>query len=161
MGLEIRNRTTVYQREAGPGCQERHLIRFVHGGLFSARTKTRCRVRARRLIRRMINRSSLACHFTEIDTVNSTALCSRFAGRKNVRFLTDWRDDKVKNPTELARRADSLRDTGKTNEAQGIYQTLVDNFALQKRVRRRSSNSRKSGRNSSRTMRPSTTIAAI
>lgn len=52
---------------------------------------------------------------------------------QRVRFLqTDWRDDKVKDPANLAREADSLRDTGKASEAENIYRILTNDFIFTK-----------------------------
>jgi tetratricopeptide (TPR) repeat protein len=50
--------------------------------------------------------------------------------KANVRFLTkEWTDDRGKNPSDLMHRADSLRDTGATSEAESAYRTLVSDFA--------------------------------
>jgi hypothetical protein len=52
---------------------------------------------------------------------------------EGVRFLQDnWRDDKVKDPVRVLRQADSLRDTGNTNDAEITYRLLVDNFFFTK-----------------------------
>ena len=47
----------------------------------------------------------------------------------NVRVLqNDYKDDMAGNPTELIMHADSIRDTGNTNEAESIYETLSRGF---------------------------------
>jgi hypothetical protein len=51
---------------------------------------------------------------------------------EGVRFLTDWKDDRAKDPAKLLRQADSLRDTGNTSDAQSSYQILIDNFSFTK-----------------------------
>jgi tetratricopeptide (TPR) repeat protein len=49
--------------------------------------------------------------------------------KKNVEFkIAEYKDDLANNPAVLIRRADSLRDTGNTAEAAGIYRTLVTSF---------------------------------
>ncbi|MBN1128598.1 MAG: tetratricopeptide repeat protein [Chitinispirillaceae bacterium] len=51
--------------------------------------------------------------------------------KAKVRFLTkDWADERAKNPAAMLRQADSLRDTGKTSEAETIYRTLVTDFSF-------------------------------
>lgn len=48
---------------------------------------------------------------------------------EKVQFLKkEWCDELVKDPAKLLRRADSLRDTGNTSDAQLAYGALVDNF---------------------------------
>lgn len=52
---------------------------------------------------------------------------------EGVKFLQEnWRDDKAKNPVRVLKQADSLRDTGSTNEAEATYRLLVDNFFFTK-----------------------------
>jgi hypothetical protein len=51
---------------------------------------------------------------------------------EGVRFLTDWKDDRAKDPAKLLKQADSLRDTGNTSDAQIAYQVLIDNFFFTK-----------------------------
>jgi hypothetical protein len=47
----------------------------------------------------------------------------------NIQFTqNDLRDDKDKNPSDLLRQADSLRDTGSVDEAERIYSTLTRDF---------------------------------
>ena len=51
----------------------------------------------------------------------------------HVRFFQPgdgYSDQRVKDPAMLLRQADSLRDTGKTTEAQALYQTLVTSFVF-------------------------------
>lgn len=51
--------------------------------------------------------------------------------KAHVKFLTkDWIDERDKDPAALIRKADSLRDTGKTSEAETIYRTLTSDFAF-------------------------------
>jgi hypothetical protein len=48
-----------------------------------------------------------------------------------VRFLqANFKDEKANNPAQLAKTADSLRDTGNTAEAETRYRTLVNDFAF-------------------------------
>jgi tetratricopeptide (TPR) repeat protein len=50
---------------------------------------------------------------------------------KNIVFVqNDYKDDLAGSPTVMSAHADSLRDTGRTDEAQGIYQTLSTYFAF-------------------------------
>ena len=52
---------------------------------------------------------------------------------EGVKFLQEsWKDDKVKDPARVLKQADSLRDTGSTNEAEVTYRLLVDNFFFTK-----------------------------
>jgi len=56
-----------------------------------------------------------------------------YAMRKahNVKFdLVEYKDDQVGNPATIMARADSLRDTGNTAEASGLYRSLVTSFPL-------------------------------
>ena len=47
----------------------------------------------------------------------------------NVTFLqNDWKDNKDTDPAELLKKADALRDSGKTNEARDNYLTLTSDF---------------------------------
>jgi hypothetical protein len=49
----------------------------------------------------------------------------------HAKFLTkDWSDERDKNPAALLRKADSLRDTGNSSEAESIYRTLTSDFAF-------------------------------
>jgi len=51
--------------------------------------------------------------------------------KAHVRFLTkDWADERDKNPAAIIRKADSLRDTGNTAEAEPLYRTLSTDFAF-------------------------------
>jgi outer membrane protein assembly factor BamD (BamD/ComL family) len=50
-----------------------------------------------------------------------------------VRFIqTGLADERSKDPVKLMVQADALRDTGKTTEAQAIYQSLTTDFAFTK-----------------------------
>ena len=49
--------------------------------------------------------------------------------RYGVTFLqNDWKDNKNDDPAELLKKADALRDSGKTNEARDAYLTLTRDF---------------------------------
>ncbi|MBN1758579.1 MAG: hypothetical protein JW863_09690 [Chitinispirillaceae bacterium] len=49
--------------------------------------------------------------------------------RYGVTFLqNDWKDNKNTDPAELLKKADALRDSGKTNEARDTYLTLTSDF---------------------------------
>jgi hypothetical protein len=51
--------------------------------------------------------------------------------KAHVRFLTkDWSDERDKNPAALLHKADSLRDTGATSEAESAYRTLTNDFVF-------------------------------
>jgi hypothetical protein len=51
--------------------------------------------------------------------------------KAHVRFLTkDWSDERGKDPAALLRKADSLRDTGSTTEAEPLYRTLSTDFGF-------------------------------
>ncbi|MBN2036749.1 MAG: hypothetical protein JW768_08420 [Chitinispirillaceae bacterium] len=73
-------------------------------------------------------KNSLAKQVSLQRAVKFDSLLYEIRRAEGVRFLTDWKDDKAKTPASLLRRADSLRDTGSTVDAQSDYQTLVDNF---------------------------------
>jgi hypothetical protein len=56
-----------------------------------------------------------------------------YTARKQVGVVfmqNDWRDEKDKNPADLLRKADSLRDTGNVDEAERLYRTLTTDFAF-------------------------------
>ena len=73
-------------------------------------------------------KNSFAKQLSLQSAVKFDSLLYEIRRAEGVRFLTDWKDDKAQNPASLLRRADSLRDTGSTVDAQSAYQTLVDNF---------------------------------
>jgi hypothetical protein len=51
--------------------------------------------------------------------------------KAHVKFLTkEWTDERDKNPAVLIHKADSLRDTGNTSEAEPLYRTLSTDFAF-------------------------------
>jgi tetratricopeptide (TPR) repeat protein len=51
--------------------------------------------------------------------------------KAHVKFLTkEWTDERDKNPAALIHKADSLRDTGNTAEAEPLYRTLSTDFAF-------------------------------
>jgi hypothetical protein len=66
--------------------------------------------------------------------VKFDSLIYEIRNSKHVRFLQAGgvSDERSKDPVKLARQADSLRDTGKTTDAQTIYQTLTTDFAFTK-----------------------------
>jgi hypothetical protein len=72
--------------------------------------------------------NSLSRQVSQQQSVKFDSLIYEIRKREGVRFLTDWKDDRAKDPASLLRHADSLRDTGSTAEAQSAYQVLVDNF---------------------------------
>jgi tetratricopeptide (TPR) repeat protein len=43
-------------------------------------------------------------------------------------LLVEYKDDQVGNPVKMIAKADSLRDTGNTAEASGLYRSLVTSF---------------------------------
>jgi hypothetical protein len=64
-------------------------------------------------------------------TVKFGRLIYQIRKNKHVRFIqAGLADEQSKDPAKLMVQADALRDTGKVAEAQGIYQTLVTNFAF-------------------------------
>jgi hypothetical protein len=65
-------------------------------------------------------------------TVKFDSLLYEIRKAVGVRFLTDWKDDKALDPAVLLKRADSLRDTGNTPDAQNAYQILADNYFFTK-----------------------------
>jgi hypothetical protein len=71
---------------------------------------------------------------TQEASAKFDSLVYRIRKNKHVRYLQPGGlyDDRSKDPAKLMRQADSLRDTGKTAEAQGIYQTLAGSFIFTK-----------------------------
>ena len=77
-------------------------------------------------------KNTISKHFAFQRTVKFDSLIYELRKDQGVRFLTDWKDDKAIDPAVLLRRADSLRDTGNTLDAQNAYQTMVDNYFFTK-----------------------------
>ena len=77
-------------------------------------------------------KNTISKQFSFQRTVKFDSLLYEIRKAEGVRFLTDWKDDKAVDPATLLRRADSLRDTGSTQDAQNTYQTLVDNYFFAK-----------------------------
>jgi len=77
-------------------------------------------------------KNSFSKQLSQQVAVKFDSLLYEIRRSEGVRFLTDWKDDKANNPASLFRRADSLRDTGNTLDAQNAYQILVDNFFFTK-----------------------------
>jgi hypothetical protein len=65
-------------------------------------------------------------------TVKFDSLMYDVRRSERVRFLASWKDDKAQDAASLLRQADSLRDTGNSNDAQNSYQILVDNYCFTK-----------------------------
>jgi len=80
----------------------------------------------------------VAEHITKLTSqqvsVKFDSLMYRIRKARNIRFTQsgDLSDERAKNPAKLLAQADQLRDTGKTAEAQTIYQTLVTDFIFTK-----------------------------
>ncbi len=56
-----------------------------------------------------------------------------YSFRKNISmtfFQSEWRDEKNQNPAQLIVKADSLRDSAKTEEAEQIYNSLSTDFSF-------------------------------
>jgi len=54
-----------------------------------------------------------------------------FRKKVTVKFLQkDWRDEKDQSPAKLIAKADSLRDSAKSSDAEQIYNTLVNDFSF-------------------------------
>jgi hypothetical protein len=81
-------------------------------------------------------KNSLAKQVSLQNAVKYDSILYEIRRAEGVRFLTDWKDEKARNPAALLRRADSLRDTGSTVDAQSAYQTLVDHFFYTKEGKR-------------------------
>lgn len=77
-------------------------------------------------------KNTLSRQFSLQRTVKFDSLIYEIRKDEKVRFLTDWKDEKAVSPAVLLSRADSLRDTGSTQDAQYVYQTLLDNFFFTK-----------------------------
>lgn len=66
-------------------------------------------------------------------TVKFDSLIYGIRREMRVRFIRPgWGDEKTKDPVAILRKADSLRDTGNSNEAQNNYRVLVQDFPFTK-----------------------------
>jgi hypothetical protein len=79
--------------------------------------------------------TNLKDHFNRLLSQQTTehfdGLLYNIRRTAHVRFLTkDWSDERDKDPAALLHKADSLRDTGSTAEAEPIYRTLSTDFAF-------------------------------
>jgi hypothetical protein len=79
--------------------------------------------------------NSLRGHFDRLINQQTAehfdGLLYSIRNKVRVQFLTkDWADERGKNPVTMLSQADSLRDTGKTPEAEALYRTLVNDFSF-------------------------------
>jgi hypothetical protein len=85
---------------------------------------------------RKIYTDHLAQVTSQLATVKFDSLIYQIRKSKHIRFLASKTggpsDERSKDPAKLMSQADALRDTGKTSEAQALYQTLVSDFAFTK-----------------------------
>lgn len=79
-------------------------------------------------------KSHLATIAKQKAAVNFDGHMYKIRKSKHVRFLQAGgvSDERSRDPAKLLRQADALRDTGKTTEAQALFQALVTDFAFAK-----------------------------
>ena len=75
-------------------------------------------------VNRVVTRYITKAVYNKID---SMLYAMRQAHKINFQ-LVEYKDDQVGNPAKMIAKADSLRDTGNTAEASGIYRSLVTSF---------------------------------
>lgn len=75
--------------------------------------------------------NKIASSISEQALLNLDSSINKIRKKVGITFLqTDWKDEKDADPATLLKKADSLRDTGNTTEAESYYSTLSKDFGF-------------------------------